>query len=108
MNQMESHQGGHGPGEHGIHGDARGTGFVQPEEEAVQGNFTAVYNYLMGTHTEDKQTLLRGGRDKMTVNRHILQQGKFQFDISKKKATMSVVRHWNRGLEVWTFHCWKY
>ena len=30
LNQVDSHQGGHGTGAHGIQGEAQGTGFVQP------------------------------------------------------------------------------
>lgn len=79
-------------------------------EKRQLGDFTAVYNYLMGRHTEDRGRLcLEVGSDRVTVNKHILQQGTFKLDISKKKEfTMSVVRHWNRGQEMWRLHCWKY
>jgi len=49
------------------------------------GDFTVVYNHLMGRHMEDRARLyLEVDRDRMKVNQHILQQGTFKSDIGKK------------------------
>lgn len=59
---------------HDIQGEAQGMGFVQPRKEAAQGDFTTIYDCLMGRHTEDRAGLcIEVGRDKMMVDKHILQ-----------------------------------
>ena len=87
------------------------------EKRQLKGILLLSTTTLMRRHTEHRARLcLEGGRDRMMVNKYILQQGTSKSAVNKKnkktlppqKFTMSVVRHWNRGPELWRLHCWKH
>lgn len=71
VSQLERNQSGQGAGAHGIQGVAKGMGFAQAREERAEGDFTAVYIYLVERRKEDRSRLcLEVGRDRMKVSKH--------------------------------------
>lgn len=84
LSQVESHQGGHEAGEYDIDGETEGIRFVRPREAEAQRDFTALHCYLAGRHREIRARLcLEVDRVRMTVNKHILQQGTLKLNIRK-------------------------
>ena len=64
-------------------GALRELGLLSLEERWLRRDFVAVYNYLIRGYREDGGILLEVYGNIIRCNRHKLEHGKFQLDISK-------------------------
>ena len=79
-----------------IWGQAEGAGLVQPEEEKVQRDVIAAFQYIKGAYKwEDNQLFTWVDCDKTRGNYFRLKEGIFRLDVRGKLFTEKVMRHWH-------------
>ncbi|KAK4832652.1 hypothetical protein QYF61_024680 [Mycteria americana] len=88
----------------------RELGLFSLEKSRLQGDLTAVIQYLKGASKKAGDRLFnRACSNRTRGDGFKLKKGRFRLDIRKKVFTMRVAKHWNRlPREVVDAHPWKH
>jgi len=73
------------------------SGLFSLEKRILQGDLTAIFQYLKGAYKKAGEGLTtRAWSDRTRGNGFKLKEGRFRLDLTKKLFTMKVVGLWNR------------